>query len=158
MLVYGDWFFSSIQQSSSSKQDEDVTSATSKKKTAFSSFKSSVHSIKSKIPPSPARHNISRLVNKENNFTPITKNPTSAFANEKKSTSKSLSRLMNFTPSKETDKVPPPPPPTFKKDSSKIAPNAAKKCITPLKTPVVLTFLCLFISHLLNANPPNNFI
>ncbi|KAH0732672.1 hypothetical protein KY290_004401 [Solanum tuberosum] len=125
-----------LKQSSSSKQDEDVTSATSKKKTAFSSFKSSVHSIKSKIPPSPARHNISRLVNKENNFTPITKNPTSAFANEKKSTSKSLSRLMNFTPSKETDKVPPPPPPTFKKDSSKIAPNAAKKCITPLKTPV----------------------
>ncbi|XP_027770559.1 protein WVD2-like 7 isoform X1 [Solanum pennellii] len=124
-----------LKQSSSSKQDDDVTSATSKKKTALSSFKSSVYSIKSKIPPSPARHNISGLVNEENNFTPITKNPKSAFANEKKSTSKSLSRLMNFTPAKETDKVPPPPPPTFKKESSKLVPNAAKKCITPLKTP-----------------------
>ncbi|XP_055806694.1 protein WVD2-like 7 isoform X2 [Solanum dulcamara] len=120
---------------SSSSKDDDVTSATSKKKSAFSSFKSSVHSIKSKIPPSPARHNISRLVNKEKNSTPITRNPTSAFADEKKSTSKSLSRLMNFTPAKEPDKVPPPPPATFKKESSRLAPNAAKKCITPLKTP-----------------------
>ncbi|MCD7467019.1 hypothetical protein HAX54_004190 [Datura stramonium] len=122
-----------LLKSSSSKQDDDVTSAISKKRSAFSSFKSSVHSIKSKIPPSPARHNIPRHVNKENNFTPITKNPTSAFANEKRL---SLSKLMNFTPAKEPDKVPPPPPATLKKESSKVAPNAAKKCITPLKIPV----------------------
>ncbi|PHT55402.1 hypothetical protein CQW23_03888 [Capsicum baccatum] len=128
-----------LLKSSSSKQDDDVTSATSKKRSAFSSFKSSVHSIKSKIPPSPVRYNISRHVNynKENNFTPITKNPTSAFASENKSTSKSLSKLMNFTPSKEPDKVPPPPPlVTLKKESAKVAPNAANKCITLLKTPV----------------------
>ncbi|XP_060194601.1 protein WVD2-like 7 isoform X2 [Lycium barbarum] len=124
-----------LLKSSSSKQDDDVTSATSKKRSAFSSFKSSVHSMKSKIPPSPSRHNIPRHVNKENNFTPITKNPTSVFANEKRSSSKSLSKLMNFTPAKEPDKVPPPPP-SLKKESSKVAPNAAKKCITPLKTPV----------------------
>ncbi|KAK4347733.1 hypothetical protein RND71_034072 [Anisodus tanguticus] len=124
-----------LLKSSSSKQDDDVTSATSKKRSAFSSFKSPVHSIKSKIPPSPARHNIPHHVNKENKFTPITI-PTSVFANEKRSSSKSLSKLMNFTPAKEPDKVPPPPPATLKKESSKDAPNAAKKCITPLKTPV----------------------
>ncbi|CAN4090712.1 unnamed protein product [Withania somnifera] len=126
-----------LLKSSSSKQDDDVTSATSKKRSAFSSFKSSVNSMKSKVPSSPARHNNPRHVNKENNFTPIRKNPTSAFANEKNSTSKSLSKVMNCTPAKEPDKVPPPPPPaTLKKESSKTAPIAAKKCVTPLKTPV----------------------
>ncbi|CAN4081751.1 unnamed protein product [Withania somnifera] len=124
-----------LLKSSSSKQDDDVTSTMSKKRSAFSSFKSSIHSIKSKIPSSPTRHNNPRHVNKENSFTPIRKNPTSAFTNEKKSTSKSLSKLMNFTPAKEPDKVPPPPPITLKKESSRAVPSAAKKCITPVKTP-----------------------
>ncbi|KAK4360797.1 hypothetical protein RND71_019749 [Anisodus tanguticus] len=125
-----------LKQISSSKQDDDVTSATSKKRSVFSSFKSSVHSINSKIPPSPARHNNPRHVNKENNFTPITKNPTSIHTNERRLTSKSLSKLMNFTPAKDPDNIPPPPIANLNKDCSKVAPNAAKKCITPLKTPV----------------------
>ncbi|XP_075105756.1 uncharacterized protein LOC107806096 isoform X3 [Nicotiana tabacum] len=125
------------KQSSSSKQDDDdVTCVTSKKRSAFSSFKSSVHSIKTKFPSSPSRHNIPPHVNKENNFTPFTDNQTSVLKNEKRSTSNSLSKLMNFTPAKEPDKVPPPLPSTLKKESSKVVPNAVKKCATPLRTPV----------------------
>ncbi|XP_009625333.1 uncharacterized protein LOC107798433 isoform X2 [Nicotiana tabacum] len=125
-----------VKSSSSKQDDDDVTCVTSKKRSAFSSFKSSVHSIKTKFPSSPARHNITCHVNKENNFTPITKNQTSVLANEKRSSSNSLSKLMNYTPAKEPDKVPPPPPTTLKKEISKVAPNAVKKCATPLKTTV----------------------
>ncbi|XP_019247390.1 PREDICTED: protein WVD2-like 7 isoform X2 [Nicotiana attenuata] len=125
-----------VKSSSSKQDDDDVTCVTSKKRSAFSSFKSSVHSIKSKLPSSPVRHNIPPHVNKENNFTPFAKNQTSVLTNEKRSTSNSLSKLMNFTPAKEPDKVPPPPPTTLKKESSKVAPNAVKKCATPLKNTV----------------------
>ncbi|XP_009605472.1 protein WVD2-like 7 isoform X1 [Nicotiana tomentosiformis] len=126
------------QSSSSKRDDDDAASVTSKKKSAFSSFKSSVYSRKFKVPPSPARHDIPLDVDKENNFTPITRNSALDLKNEMRSTPKSLSKLINLTAAKESNKIPPPPPP-FKKDSSMVAPTAGaatKKCATPLKTPM----------------------
>ncbi|XP_016561661.1 protein WVD2-like 7 isoform X1 [Capsicum annuum] len=127
-----------MKQNSSSNLDDDDASVTSKKKSAFSSFKSAVYSKKYKIPPSPTRHNILLDVDKENNFTPITTNSNLDLTNEMRPTAKSLSKLINFTPVKEPHKIPPPPP-FLKKESSKVAPTsskASKKCATPLKTPV----------------------
>ncbi|XP_055805750.1 uncharacterized protein LOC129874485 isoform X2 [Solanum dulcamara] len=125
-------------ESSSSKLEDDAASVTSKKKSAFSSFKSAVYSKKSRVPPLPTRHNIPLDVDKENNFTPITTNSNLDLMNEMRSTPKSLSKLINFTPAKEPHKIPPPPP-FLKKESSKVAPTtskASKKCATPLKTPM----------------------
>lgn len=125
-------------KSSSSKLDDDAASVTSKKKSAFSSFKSAVYSKKSKVPPSPTRHNIPLDVDKENNFTPMTTNSNLDLTNEMRSTPKSLSKLINFTPAKEPQKIPPPPP-FLKKECSKVAPTTSKeskKCATPLKTPM----------------------
>ncbi|KAK4367400.1 hypothetical protein RND71_011192 [Anisodus tanguticus] len=126
-------------KSSSSKLDDDDASVTSKKKSAFSSFISAVYSKKSKVPPSPARHNSPLDVDKENNFTPMTTNSNLDLTNEMRSTPKSLSKLINFIPAKEPHKIPPPPPPFIKKESSKVAPTskeASKKCATPFKTPM----------------------
>ncbi|KAK4346228.1 hypothetical protein RND71_032567 [Anisodus tanguticus] len=126
-------------KSSSSKLDDDAASVTSKKKSTFSSFKSAVYSKKSKVPPSPARHNSPLDVDKENNFTPMTTNSNLDLTNEMRSTPKSLSKLINFTPAKEPHKIPPPPPPFIKKESSKVAPTskeASKKCATPFETPM----------------------
>ncbi|MCD7453142.1 hypothetical protein HAX54_019885 [Datura stramonium] len=125
-------------KSSSSNLDDDDASVTSKKKSAFSSFKSAVYSKRSKVPPSPARHNIPLDVDKENNFTPITTNSNLDLINEMRATPKSLSKLINFIPAKELHKIPPPPP-FIKKESSKVAPTiseASKKYATPLKTPM----------------------
>ncbi|KAL3378944.1 hypothetical protein AABB24_004725 [Solanum stoloniferum] len=125
-------------KSSSSKLEDDAASVTSKKKSAFSSFKSAVYSKKSKFPFSPSRHIIPLDVDKENNFTPITTNSNLDLMNEVRSTPKSLSKLINFTPAKEAHKIPPPPP-FLKKESSKVAPTtskASKQCATPLKTPM----------------------
>lgn len=125
-------------KSSSSKLEDDAASVTSKKKSAFSSFKSAVYSKKSKFPFPPTRHSIPLDVDKENNFTPITTNTNLDLMNEMRSTPKSLSKLINFTPAKEPHKIPPPPP-FLKKESSKVAPatsKASKHCATPLKTPM----------------------
>ncbi|KAL3346978.1 hypothetical protein AABB24_025419 [Solanum stoloniferum] len=125
-------------KSSSSKLEDDAASVTSKKKSAFSSFKSAVYSKKSKFPFSPTRHNIPLDVDKENNFTPITTNSNLDLMNEMRSTPISLCKLINFTPAKEPHKIPPPPP-FLKKESSKVVPTtskASKQCATPLKTPM----------------------
>lgn len=157
-MLYGTDLSHLIQQSSSSKLEDDPASVTSKKKSAFSSFKSAVYSKKSKFPFSPSRHNILLDVDKENNFTPITTNSNLDLMNEVRSTPKSLSKLINFTPAKEAHKIPPPPP-FLKKESSKVAPTtskaASKQCATPLKTPMV-TFLPLFELLFLNANTYNS--
>ncbi|KAJ8546401.1 hypothetical protein K7X08_018984 [Anisodus acutangulus] len=126
-------------KSSSSKLDDDAASLTSKKKSTFSSYKSAVYSKKSKVPPSPARHNSPLDVDKENNFTPMTTNSNLDLTNEMRSTPKSLSNLINFTPAKEPHKIPPPPPPFIKKESSNVTPTskeASKKCATPFETPM----------------------
>ncbi|XP_060194433.1 protein WVD2-like 7 isoform X1 [Lycium barbarum] len=125
------------KQSSSSMLDDDAASVTSKKKqSAFSSFKSAVYSKKYKVPPSPARHNIPLDVDKENHFTPMTTSTNLDLTKEMRSTPKSLSKLVNFTPAIEPHKIPPPPP-FIKKESSKVAPpttEASKKCATPKTT------------------------
>lgn len=123
---------------SSSKLEDDAASVTSKKKSAFASFKSAVYSKKSKVPPSPTRHSIPLDIDKENNFTPITTNSNLDLMNEMRSTPKSLGKLINFPPAKEPHKIPPPPP-FHKKGSPKVAPTttkASKKCATPIKTPM----------------------
>ncbi|CAN4082340.1 unnamed protein product [Withania somnifera] len=124
-------------KNSSSKLDDDAASVTSKKKSAYSSFKSAVYSKRSKFPPSPTRRNIPLDVDKENNFTPITKYSNLDLLNEMRSTPNSLSKLISFTPAKEPHRIPPPPP-FLKKETSRGAPitsKASKKCATPLRTP-----------------------
>lgn len=131
-----------LKQSISS--DQDVSSVKSKKKSAFSSFKSSVYRKTSKVPPAPAKP-ITPRIKKESNSsasatsaaTPITAKSSSSDYVEKKqrSTPKSLRTFISSTPAK----VVLTPAANRKTDFSRIAPDSCKAshhCMpTPLMTP-----------------------
>ncbi|CAI9752602.1 unnamed protein product [Fraxinus pennsylvanica] len=116
-----------------SDQREDNSSVTSKKRSALSSFKSSIHRKTSKVPYTPAKP-ITPHFKKEQN---VTRKFNVDSMDKNKSSQKSLRALINIVPAKEPDKVPilsnertgslgvPPVPSKTQKD-----------CVTPLKTPI----------------------
>ncbi|KAL2523257.1 protein WVD2-like 7 [Forsythia ovata] len=116
-----------------SVQNEDNPSVTSKKKSALSSFKSSIHRKTSKVPYTPAKP-ITPHFKKEHN---VTRKSNVDSMDKIKSSQKSLRALINLAPSKVPDKVL--IPSNEKPESSGVPPifsKTRKDCATPLKTPV----------------------
>ncbi|XP_022884002.1 protein WVD2-like 7 isoform X2 [Olea europaea var. sylvestris] len=116
-----------------SDQQEDNPSVTSKKRSALSSFKSSIHRKTSKVPYTPAKpitphFETEHIVTRKSNVDSMDKN---------KSSQKSLRALINIVPAKEPDKVS--IPSNERTESSgvpPIPPKTKKDCATPLKTPI----------------------
>ncbi|CAI9758547.1 unnamed protein product [Fraxinus pennsylvanica] len=108
-------------------------SVTSKKRSALSSFKSSIHHKTSKVPFTPAKP-ITPHFKKEHN---VTRKSNVDSMDKKKSSQKSLRTLINMVPAKEPDKVP--IPSNERTESSGVPPVSSKTrkdCATPLKTPI----------------------
>lgn len=116
----------------------------SKKRPVLSSLRSTVLS---KVTSSPAKSIATLHPRKENNFTPRTVKSTIYSTDTKKSTPKSLRKLMNFTPAREPGKL---STPAIKKiESSRVAPSsykASKDCTTPLRTPITVLFILIMFS------------
>ncbi|KAL3526346.1 hypothetical protein ACH5RR_011002 [Cinchona calisaya] len=116
--------------------DEEVSSVKSKKKSAFSSFKSSVYRKTSKVPCTPTKPITPRLKKESNatTTTPITKRSTILdFTDKKRSTSKTLHAFIYSTPAKGVLT----PSANRKTENSRIAPDfskASRDCMTPPRT------------------------
>ncbi|CAA2969804.1 protein WVD2-like 7 isoform X2 [Olea europaea var. sylvestris] len=116
-----------------SVQNEDNPSVTSKKRSALSSFKSSIHHKTSKVPFTPAKP-ITPHFRKEHN---VTRKSNVDSLDKNKSSQKSLRTLINMVPDREPDKVP--IPSNERTECSGVPPVSSKSrkdCETPLKTPV----------------------
>ncbi|KAK3006953.1 hypothetical protein RJ639_015993 [Escallonia herrerae] len=119
-----------------------ITRSLSKKKPAISPSKPSLCRKGSKLPSSPAKFLAPLPRRKEDFVTPSVKISTIGTYERKRSTPKSLSSLMNYTPARENDKLS--IPATRKGESSKTAPSffhASKDCATPLRTPTMASVI-----------------
>ncbi|KAI5651144.1 hypothetical protein M9H77_37149 [Catharanthus roseus] len=113
---------------------EEVSSVKSKKKSAFSSLKSSVYRKTSKVPvPSSPAKPITSHMKKENHAattTPVaTKKSVVELTEKRKSTPKFLRTYVNSMPTKEPDKL------SATATRTKENPKRSQDCKTPLKTP-----------------------
>ncbi|KAK2969780.1 hypothetical protein RJ640_028060 [Escallonia rubra] len=119
-----------------------IARSLSKKKPAVSPLKPSLSRKGSKLPSSPAKFLAPLPRRKEDFVTPSVKISTIGSKERKRSTPKSLSFLMNYTPARENDKLS--IPASRKGESSKIAPSffqASKDCATPLRTPTMASVI-----------------
>lgn len=125
-----------LQQKHNSNQ-KDVSKSVSKKKTVFSSLRSSVFS---KVASSPAKFVAPPLLRKEiNNLTPRTIKSKMNFTDIKRTTPKPHRKSINFTTAAEPDRLS-----TLAIRKSEISRNvqnsykATKDLATPLRTPITV--------------------
>ncbi|KAH6758564.1 hypothetical protein C2S51_018799 [Perilla frutescens var. frutescens] len=116
---------------------EDISSAMSKKKSGFSSLKSSIRRKTWKVPSTPVKP-VTPQLKKENNVSQSAKKCSVGSMDKKRPSPKSLRGLISLTPIKEPDKEP--VSAAKKAASSGIPPSFSrtpKDCRTPLRTPIV---------------------
>ncbi|ESR60423.1 hypothetical protein CICLE_v10014952mg [Citrus x clementina] len=123
-----------LKQSSNSNQDD--RASMSKKKPSFSSSKSLNFGRATKTPSTPAKPTAPLQSTKEINATPIKKKSAIDFADNKRSTPKSIHKSIYLTPAREINRL----TSTIvrKIDGSKVMGSnskASKDCSTPLMTP-----------------------
>ncbi|KAH9792203.1 TPX2 (Targeting protein for Xklp2) protein family [Citrus sinensis] len=120
----------------SSNSNQDDRASMSKKKPSFSSSKSLNFGRATKMPATPAKPTAPLQSTKEINATPIKKKSAIDFADNKRSTPKSIHKSIYLTPAREINRL----TSTIvrKIDGSKVMGSnskASKDCSTPLMTP-----------------------